>query len=61
MHENRVRPREDEVGTLFLCSGCNLVRFCSEKCQSKNFKEHKAACSYAKNIQTEIQELETAK
>ncbi|KAG1733655.1 uncharacterized protein EDB91DRAFT_1338085 [Suillus paluster] len=36
---------ESATGSLLLCGRCKVVRYCSEGCQRKDWKEHKKSCA----------------
>src|SRR5260221_10863486 len=46
--------------TLFYCSGCRNVRYCSKECQKKHWPEHKEECK-TKKMQGEVTIDETNK
>jgi hypothetical protein len=39
------------------CSGCRSVRYCSVKCQKKDFKEHKVICKAMHIFKVQVKEM----
>ena len=50
--------KELNVKRLSRCSGCKIVRYCSEKCQRTNFKNHKLVCRQINSTTVELQKME---
>ncbi|KAF9019680.1 hypothetical protein BDZ89DRAFT_1072810 [Hymenopellis radicata] len=43
------RANSENQFTVFRCSGCRLVYYCSEKCQQGDWKDHKSVCASVKS------------
>jgi len=42
---------------LLFCSGCNRVRYCNRKCQTENWRAHKAMCQVTSETRAKFKKL----